>query len=345
MMPRAFPAFGVFCGMPLGDWMHHVRSNAGGRGRSRRLAGPASAVVFALAVASAAASWDVNDQTLSKSDPLTSTVSPAARIGASFFDLRFSVHGVQPVASDSQSKLTRMLFAPRPTYESANQVAVSEPAQADDETDEPAQTVATAVPLPRPRPTEANAPAHDVAREIDSNRPEDPTILDKLSGMFKYRLTLASLTPTDGIFAPKLDLTTLGYDSETAVYDISAHMVYLPNGAKLEAHSGLGGTRDDPSHVSEPRVGPTPPAVYELKPREQLFHGVQALRMNPVEGSALGRTGLLVHSYMLGPNGDSNGCVSIREYDRFLAAYQRGDFKRLAVVPNLAAANRQQSSL
>ena len=90
-------------------------------------------------------------------------------------------------------------------------------------------------------------------------------------------------------------------------------------------------------------MGATPPAVYELKPREQLFHGVQALRMLPVEGSTLGRTGLLVHSYMLGPNGDSNGCVSIRDYDRFLAAYQKGDIKRLAVVSNLTGPTRQSS--
>jgi hypothetical protein len=95
--------------------------------------------------------------------------------------------------------------------------------------------------------------------------------------------------------------------------------------------------------VSEHQVGATPPAIYELKPREQLFHGVQALRMLPVEGNALGRTGLLVHSYMLGPNGDSNGCVSIRDYERFLTAYQKGDFKRLAVVSSIAAATRQSS--
>jgi hypothetical protein len=43
-----------------------------------------------------------------------------------------------------------------------------------------------------------------------------------------------------------------------------------------------------------PNVGATPPAVYELKPRERLFHGVQALRMIPTEGSATkGRSGLL----------------------------------------------------
>ncbi len=53
-------------------------------------------------------------------------------------------------------------------------------------------------------------------------------------------------------------------------------------------------------------AGATPPGIYEMKPREKLFHGVPALRMTPVDGSdTFGRVGLLVHSYMLGPNGDS----------------------------------------
>jgi hypothetical protein len=44
---------------------------------------------------------------------------------------------------------------------------------------------------------------------------------------------------------------------------------------------------------------------------------------------------LLVHSYMLGPKGDSNGCVSIKEYEKFLKAFSNGDIKRLVVVPSL----------
>jgi len=88
--------------------------------------------------------------------------------------------------------------------------------------------------------------------------------------------------------------------------------------------------------VDQRMVGATPPNVYDLKPREKLFHGVAALRMTPVgENEMHGRTGLLVHSYMLGPNGDSNGCVSVKDYDRFLAAYQNGEVKRLVVVPSL----------
>jgi hypothetical protein len=39
---------------------------------------------------------------------------------------------------------------------------------------------------------------------------------------------------------------------------------------------------------------------------------------------------------MLGPNGDSNGCVSIKEYDRFLKAFNDGKINRLVVVPSLS---------
>lgn len=120
---------------------------------------------------------------------------------------------------------------------------------------------------------------------------------------------------------------------------------YLPSGTRLEAHSGLGDAKDDPRHVGDKNVGATPPAVYELKPREQLFHGIQALRMAPVGGDTLGRDGLLVHSFMLGPDGDSNGCVSIRDYDRFLAAFQRGEIKRLIVVPTSADIPRSTARL
>jgi len=105
---------------------------------------------------------------------------------------------------------------------------------------------------------------------------------------------------------------------------------------------------DDPGHVGERNVGATPPNVYDLKPREQLFHGVQALRMIPVgDNGTLGRSGLLAHSYMLGPNGDSNGCVSIKDYEKFLKAFTNGEIKRLVVVPSLGdekSASRRSTS-
>jgi hypothetical protein len=38
---------------------------------------------------------------------------------------------------------------------------------------------------------------------------------------------------------------------------------------------------------------------------------------------------------MLGPNGDSNGCVSFKDYEAFLKAFQDGKITRLAVVAKL----------
>ena len=123
-------------------------------------------------------------------------------------------------------------------------------------------------------------------------------------------------------------------DSATAVYDISARSVQLPNGERLEAHSGLGEHMDDPRFVHIRMRGATPPGTYDLTEREALFHGVRAIRLTPVGGSEAvhGRVGLLAHTFMLGPSGASNGCVSFRDYDRFLQSYLRGEIRRLVVV-------------
>jgi hypothetical protein len=128
----------------------------------------------------------------------------------------------------------------------------------------------------------------------------------------------------------------LRYGPWTAVYDIAAHTVYLPNGKKLEAHSGLGHGRDDPRSVSQTMRGATPPNVYELVPLTELFHGVPALHLVPVgNDSVFGRTGFLAHSYMLGPRGDSHGCVVFKDYNSFLQAFRNGEIKRLVVVAHL----------
>jgi hypothetical protein len=206
------------------------------------------------------------------------------------------------------------------------------------------------IPLPRSRPAAADqlaqtsqlvALASAVPTAIptmtstDSSppRPAERSTMQKFSDMLKTRVTLASLG-----LGKAPDLAALGYDNETAVYDLAAHAVYLPNGTVLEAHSGMGSLRDDLEHVSVPNLGATPPAVYSLKPREKDFHGVAAIRMTPAEGSDIyGRSGLLVHSYMLGPNGDSNGCISVRDYDRFLRAFNDGQFSHIAVVTSVKA--------
>jgi hypothetical protein len=228
------------------------------------------------------------------------------------------------------------LFAPRLMSPDSRAGFVDNEARVD----EAKPTAAAAIPLPRSRPAAADLearPGSALAQADGAARSDDRTLLQKLSDLLPGRVTLASLAPDGGLFRRGPDLASLGYDGLTAVYDISAHAVYLPNGLSLEAHSGTGSLRDDPEHVSVPNAGATPPAVYELKPREKLFHGVQALRMIPAEGSdTSGRSGLLAHSFMLGPNGDSNGCVSIRDYDRFLKAFNDGEINRLVVVPSLS---------
>jgi hypothetical protein len=136
--------------------------------------------------------------------------------------------------------------------------------------------------------------------------------------------------------APGLSLP-LDPDSRTAIYDIAARTVYLPNGHRLEAHSGLGNRLDDPRYVNTKGQGPTPPNVYNLALRERLFHGVRAIRLIPADdGKMFGRDGILAHSYMLGPSGQSNGCVSFRNYSAFLTAFLKGEVDRLVVVERLA---------
>jgi hypothetical protein len=132
----------------------------------------------------------------------------------------------------------------------------------------------------------------------------------------------------------KVTLPTPG--SRVAVYDITARTVYLPSGEKLEAHSGLGDKMDDPRHVNVRMRGATPPNIYNLAMRESLFHGVAAIRLKPIHGDRMyGRDGILAHTYMLGPNGQSNGCVSFKNYAAFLRAFQKGEFDRLVVVAKL----------
>lgn len=138
--------------------------------------------------------------------------------------------------------------------------------------------------------------------------------------------------------------------TKIAVYDISNAVVHMPNGEKLEAHSGIGDMRDNPKFTHVKMRGATPPGTYKLTMREKLFHGVAAIRLNPIDGIApKGRTGLLAHSYLLARKGDSHGCVAFANYDRFLKAFQRGEITHMVVVerhngrrPALVAGNEDK---
>jgi hypothetical protein len=175
---------------------------------------------------------------------------------------------------------------------------------------------------------------------------EKQTMVEKLWGKQPSHGSLlsyasADVSATGSLPDTKAQNPMLGgqppYDKQTAVYDISAKMVYLPDGTRLEAHSGLGSKLDDARYSHVRMQGVTPPHIYELTPREALFHGVPALRLNPIGGEQkiFGRSGLLAHTYMLGPNGDSNGCVSFKDYYAFLNAYRNQGIKRLAVLARI----------
>jgi hypothetical protein len=146
--------------------------------------------------------------------------------------------------------------------------------------------------------------------------------------------------------APEEAISPSDADGHAAIYDIVGHTVYLPNGQRLEAHSGLGSRIDDPRYVSDRNRGPTPPHVYDLTLREARFHGVRAVRLIPVGGGSMfGRDGILAHSYMLGPNGQSNGCVAFRDYPQFLNAFLSGEINRLVVVDRLTTKPGPQAAL
>jgi hypothetical protein len=206
----------------------------------------------------------------------------------------------------------------------------------------PTRMVAS-VPLPLPRPPElaqlttASIPPMPAQREKVAMATVSAGPFDQLFGKRDTDLTMA-YAPADGGVFNNGQSKSLGRgptnDSFTAVYDISARRVYMPDGTILEAHSGLRDKLDDPRYVHVKMHGATPPHTYDLIPRESLFHGVEAIRMIPVGGEEAihGRTGLLAHTYMLGPNGDSNGCVSFRDYAAFLHAYKQGKVKRMVVV-------------
>ncbi|ARQ09998.1 hypothetical protein NXC12_CH01965 [Rhizobium etli] len=224
-------------------------------------------------------------------------------------------------------------IAPAPIEPVASHVRTAAPVEVAAAEDQPFDLVlspdAGSVPLPMARPDGLigkPAPAVKGAQRsagpvLAYAQPNSPIEDDEDDAVPRY---------DKPVFSPKLR-------AGIAIYDIENSTVYLPNGERLEAHSGLGKMRDNPRYANKKMRGPTPPHTYVLTMREALFHGVEALRLTPVEGSdaIYDRVGLLAHTYMLGKNGDSNGCVSFKDYKRFLAAYKRGEIKQLVVVPRM----------
>lgn len=299
----------------------------------------------AIALALGAAAWvaDIGDST-----PLVTAALPPAN-SPSFDDRFASLSGNPPARELGLRTLERSALSAVQLKLRDAKAMLAQKLQGDEwrstltdneqpatEETRPSQR-ADGIPMPRSRPVQADLSAQIASSQAFADTNPNPRVDNRnFFEKFTDKIKLASLTPDSGLFGKAPDLAALGYDSRTAVYDIKAKALYLPSGVAIEAHSGMGALMDDPEHVDQRMVGATPPATYDLKPREKLFHGVRALRMTPTDGtSALGRVGLLTHTYMLGPRGDSNGCVSIKDYDRFLKAYDNGEFNRLVVVPSL----------
>ena len=183
---------------------------------------------------------------------------------------------------------------------------------------------------PRPRPERpARAVRTDVPATLAyaSPEPRETEVDGETSSSIFGRLFRGS----DGSELP-------GPGSRVAVYVIDSATVHMPNGEKLEAHSGLAHMKDNPRYVTKKNRGPTPPNVYNLVMRERRFHGVEAIRLLPADGKKkFNRDGLLAHTYMYarGDSSQSNGCVVFKNYDRFLAAFKKGRIKRMIVVRTL----------
>jgi Protein of unknown function (DUF2778) len=290
----------------------------------------------AFAIRSAPSAADTIAAALPEPAPVISAPASMPSLPLLSFDDRFAAAAPQSVEPSAPSETPKLAEAVRPKEGSA-----------------PSAPVQVAAIVPPPRATEARpaknpgAAVRDMAQRAKAAvmsvaAAGKPSIVEKLWGkpqsptsLLAYASADASATGSIGPSQnPALGGTQPVYDRSTAVYDISARTVYLPDGTRLEAHSGLGSKLDDPRYVHVKMQGATPPHVYELTPREALFHGVPALRLTPIGGedAVFGRRGLLAHTYMLGPNGDSNGCVSFKDYNAFLNAYRNHGIKRLAVV-------------
>ncbi len=256
-----------------------------------------------------------NERFISRSDDVTASLPPAGR-----FDM---------------------------AYAAAPEILPPEPEATPAPPPKPAEVASIPLPVEKPASLRARMKDSIVRKEIAiANKAATLTanaksVFERLFGRPESGPQLAYAGSDGGILtgnSPKVEVSLKPpFNRDTAVYDITAKKVYLPDGTELEAHSGLGDKMDKPDFVNLRMRGATPPHVYDMKLRESLFHGVEAIRLNPIGGEEAihGRDGLLAHTYMLGPSGQSNGCVSFKDYNRFLRAFKNNEIKRLAVIASL----------
>ena len=139
-------------------------------------------------------------------------------------------------------------------------------------------------PRPRPRPAglregpgrlaeRTPAPRAQVATGEDE--PAERSFLETVFGTKPSTGPQLAYAPLDTSAVDASPRRSLGLgpaptpSGTTAVYDISARTVTLPNGERLEAHSGLGASQDDPRFVHLRMRGATPPGTPDRTDRER----------------------------------------------------------------------------
>lgn len=197
-------------------------------------------------------------------------------------------------------------------------------------------------PLPEPRPLIETAKLEDEPPAEDKPAARNAPQLKPQATEEKPRRSLFG-----SLFGNKGDDGRWpGHGTKVAIYDVSNATVYLPDGTKLRAHSGIGKMRDNPRYEHVKMNGPTPAGIYRLSMRESRFYGVEAIRMTSIDGrDPKNRTGLLTHTNLLRGQIGSHGCVAFQNYEPFLKAFKRGHVTMMVVVPELPSSNTRLAAL
>ncbi|MBU1315243.1 MAG: DUF2778 domain-containing protein [Alphaproteobacteria bacterium] len=246
---------------------------------------------------------------------------------------------IEPAAGDALATITTASIPTEPAQDEAlsDESAVELAAIEAEEAGRTAELAALmdnslpmAGPLPGTRPQTAAKALEAMAVAKLSKPQADDAAEEPASTVLAYARPDNPVKP----LAPVAPVPNPG-TKKVAIYDITNGVVHMPNGTKLEAHSGIGKMRDNPKYTHVKMNGPTPPGTYKLSMREKLFHGVAAIRLTSVDGKhPQNRTGLLAHTYLLRSRpGDSHGCVAFKNYDKFLAAFRRGEITHMVIVP------------
>jgi len=217
------------------------------------------------------------------------------------------------------------------------------------EPDEEAVAFPSQIPLPEARPLiEKVVTDRDSADETPAD--EKPVARKKLDDK-DGKKDLAYAKPERSLFGDlfKSKANTMawpGQGTKVAIYDVSNATVYMPDGTKLRAHSGIGRMRDNPRFEHVKMSGPTPAGIYRLSMREKRFYGVEAIRMTSIDGrDPKNRTGLLTHTNLLRGQKGSHGCIAFQNYQPFLKAFKRGHITMIIVVPELPSSKTQLAAL